>query len=100
MNSAFLCSVFLAIGVVTAADAPLKGRLVTLTAEVAGLEARIGVLKTQVGGLGGAAAETPAALMETSKLLAAYKALLHSKGDDLSSTVTELETKMHTVESD
>ena len=29
--------------------APLKGRLVTLEAEVAGLEGRIGALKTEVG---------------------------------------------------
>merc|ERR1712151_423611 len=80
---------------------PIKGRLVTLEAEVAGLESRIEVLKKEVGAnpLAGDGAGGEAALLER-KAYADYAKLIRSKGDDLMSTVAELETKMHAVESD
>lgn len=87
--------------------APLKGRLVTLEAEVAGLEGRIGALKTEVGATAGAAAEAPALLEkdnieERTALFADYASLLrdHSDLGSLASTTSDLEAKMATVRSD
>lgn len=94
-------------------SAPLKGRLLTLTAEVDGLEGRIGALKTEVGAEGGGAAEEPPALLEkgsikthgvssSSALFSDYSVLLRSKNDlgSLKLSVSDLEKKMGTVKSD
>merc|ERR1712194_162657 len=87
--------------------APLKGRLVTLEAEVAGLEGRIGALKTEVGATAGAAPEAPALLEkdhieERTALFADYASLLrdHSDLGSLASTTSDLEAKMAAVLSD
>merc|ERR1712176_671643 len=53
--------------------------------------------KTAIGST--AAAGGDAALLET-KLYSSYAKLLRSKGEDLESTIAELETKMHAVERD
>merc|ERR1712083_1107092 len=89
--------------------APLKGRLTTLTAEVAALEGRIGALKTEVGTAAGAAAGDVAAAeavafveqgtSTSSSRYASYAALLSGTGS-LKATVADLETRMGVVNSD
>merc|ERR1712083_663028 len=79
---------------------PLKGRLVTVEAEIALLEGRVAALMGEVGiTADGTAAAAPAALVESS-LFGSYAALLRSKGENLDATVTECETKMHKVNAD
>merc|ERR1712203_1134170 len=84
----------------------MGGRLATLEAEVAGLEGRVGVLKTEVGAASsGSATEVSAALLErgaeekSGSLFADYAKLLASKTtvDSLKATTEELESKVATL---
>merc|ERR1712039_610462 len=92
----------------SAQAAPLKGRLVTLEAEVAGLEGRINTMKAEVGATAGGGAEVAPTLLEKEKkehnsaLFGDYLALLRSGSDlaSLTATISDLEGKMATVKSD
>merc|ERR1711862_203529 len=88
--------------------APLKGRLVTLEAEVAGLEGRINALQAELGTVSGASSEEPAVLLETAQikkhvaLYGDYAKALRLREDlaSLTTTTEELESKMATIHSD
>merc|ERR1712232_1017013 len=82
-------------------EAPLKGRLATLDAEVTSLNNRVDVIAAEVGN--GAGGEAPA-LFGTATLqkeYANYEALLHSKSDTsaLVDTVEDLEKRTADLDS-
>merc|ERR1712232_1463696 len=76
----------------------IKGRLLTLTAEVDSLDKRVSDLQGDVGVTGGGDA-----LLETSSsdLFADYAKLLRTKSsaENLSATTTELENRVHGIQS-